>query len=453
MNWIKRSVFAILSIIPYTQSYINIKYPDYLTTPQNVPLIDTQDYQVIPFIWDPSSKMIKFCVESKDFPVDLDLVQDAFDNINAQLYTGNFTTTSLYFMLDREKECNDNDLKIKFIQSRDSIKAPGYCTRKFLDGTINRPMILYTGCDITLNVCALQSSSSMYNVLLHELLHVVGLDHPEPPVDGSVISYGVRVNDSTLNNVIQDTNYVSLQPFDIMNMRFIALRDFDYADLPDPRTISSYIPKTSPTEHVSGTDDYIVNEVMNVGECWIQKNQSNTRPTLRPTSAISPTMQPTLRPTLRPTTRPTMRPTLRPTMRPTLRPTEQPTLQPTVQQSLRPTPQTSEKINKRRRRRQRRRRKQMRKQANASISTDIEPEISVNAQNTSNLNISTTVNPDITVNLLDGDVNMKTIVSPKINIEGNANSYNIITQVNPIINIKRRQVEVAPPPKQWDRFP
>ena len=425
MNWIKRSVFAILSIIPYTQSYINIKYPDYLTTPQNVPLIDTQDYQVIPFIWDPSSKMIKFCVESKDFPVDLDLVQDAFDNINAQLYTGNFTTTSLYFMLDREKECNDNDLKIKFIQSRDSIKAPGYCTRKFLDGTINRPMILYTGCDITLNVCALQSSSSMYNVLLHELLHVVGLDHPEPPVDGSVISYGVRVNDSTLNNVIQDTNYVSLQPFDIMNMRFIALRDFDYADLPDPRTISSYIPKTSPTEHVSGTDDYIVNEVMNVGECWIQKNQSNTRPTLRPTSAISPT----------------------------LRPTEQPTLQPTVQQSLRPTPQTSEKINKRRRRRQRRRRKQMRKQANASISTDIEPEISVNAQNTSNLNISTTVNPDITVNLLDGDVNMKTIVSPKINIEGNANSYNIITQVNPIINIKRRQVEVAPPPKQWDRFP
>ena len=415
MNWIKHVVVAIVGgVLPYAESYINIEYPEYLENPLNVPFIDTQDYQVIPFIWDPNSKLIRFCVESKDFPIDLAIVQDALDNINAQLYTGNFTTTPLYFTL--ENECGDNDLKIKFIQSRDSIKAPGYCTRKFLDGTIIRPMILYTGCDITLNVCALQSSSSLYNVLLHELLHVVGLDHPEPPVEGSVISYGVRVNDSTLNNVIQDTEYKVLQPFDIMNMRFIALRDFDYASLPDPRTISSYVPKINPSKHVSGTDNYMLNPVMNVDECWIGKSVPN---------AISPTLFPTID-------------------------TYSPTLFPTIDTY---SPSLNKKKINRRRKRNERRRKKKEKQSNTTISTDIEPNISVDSKDAINMNIDTTVLPDITVDILDGDINMKTIVSPKIDITGSAKNYNIITQVNPIINIKQRQIEVFPPPKQWDRFP
>lgn len=72
MNFMKSSVFAILfNFVSYTKSYINIEYPDYLVKPQNVPFIDTQDYQVIPFIWIRVVNSSKFCVESKDFPIDL----------------------------------------------------------------------------------------------------------------------------------------------------------------------------------------------------------------------------------------------------------------------------------------------------------------------------------------------------------------------------------------------
>lgn len=436
--WLK-NVHIILLIssffTPYTKCYINIHYPEYVNQPQNVPMIETDDYQVIPFIWDQSSKILNFCIENNDIPVNTELIQDAFDNINSQLFTGSLATTSLFFSMRTEKTCNETDLKIKFVQSNDTKSfSPGYCTRRFLDGTINRPMILYLGCDITLNLCALQSSASMYNVLLHELLHVVGLDHPEPPVEKAVISYGVRVNDSSLMNIYQDAEFVTLNAFDIMNIRFIALRDFPDSTLPDPRFIASYVPKIDPVLHVSGNNTYQVNNIMNVEECWIDgTTKSPTMTTISPTSmTVSPTMT---------TVSPTMT-TVSPTMT---------TVSPTFG-----TKQSTQKKNKRRKRRknQRRKKQNAQKKSNTTIKTIANPEIYVDeTTDITKLNISTNIQPDITIDLLDGDVSLTTIVSPKIDLRGDARNYNIITEINPIINIHKRQREVLPPPKQWDRFP
>lgn len=431
-SWLKTMILFSSFFTWNTNSYINIHYPEYINPPQNVPMIETNDYQVIPFIWDASRKILNFCIETNDIPVNTELIQDAFDNINSQLFTGNLATTALFFSMRTNTTCKETDLKIRFIQSKTTKSfSPGYCTRRFLDGTINRPMILYVGCDITLNLCALQSSASMYNVLLHELLHVVGLDHPEPPIENAVISYGVRVNDSSLMNIYQDLEYATLHAFDIMNMRFIALRDFPDSSLPDPRFIASYVPNIDPLHHVSGNSIYQVKNIMNVEQCWIDNTTKS--PSFAPSFY---THNPTIRPTVI-----TYTPT-RKTNTPTLA-----TISPTIR---------SIKKNKRRKGRKNRIRKRQntKKQSNTSIETIANPEIYVDeTMDVSKLNISTNIQPDITVDLLDGDVSLRTIVSPKIDLSGDAMRYNIITEINPIINIRKRQKEVLPPPEQWDRFP
>jgi hypothetical protein len=439
-SWFKISsllFFAFSFFTPNTNGYINVHYPKSATQPQNVPMIETDDYQVIPFIWDPSSKILNFCIQSDDIPVNTELIQDAFDNINSQLFTGSLSTTSLFFSMRTNTTCKETDLKIIFVKSNNTkLFSPGYCTRRFLDGTINRPMILYLGCDITLNLCALQSSASMYNVLLHELLHVVGLDHPEPPVENAVISYGVRVNDSSLMNIYQDAQYMTLNAFDIMNMRFIALRDFPDSTLPDPRLIASYVPKIDPLLHVSGNNTYQVNTIMNVEQCWMDGTTKN--PTLSPsTYTINPTMNPSMV---------TISPTIT-TISPTII-----TLSPTIE--TKPPTRKTNKKRKRRKFRRRRKKQNAKKKSNTTIETIASPEIFVDeATDLSKLNISTNIQPDITIDLLDGDVSLKTIVSPKIDLSGDASNYNIITEINPIINIRNRQKEVLPPPKQWDRYP
>jgi len=447
-----------------SSAYISFKYPDSMKDAPNVPFIDIEDYPVIPFIWDPSTKLLEYCVEKPDdVNLDLSIVQDAMDNLNAQLYSGDLSTTALYFTLNTQKKCKPDDLKIKFVQSRNSVKAPGYCVRKFINGTIYRPMVMYNGCDITLNVCALQTYASLYNVLMHELLHVVGLDHPDPPVDGSIISYGVKVNDSSLMNIIQDTRYAVLQPFDIMNMRFIALRDFPKSILPDPRMIASYIPKQNASEHVGG-DEYRISRIMSVENCWISSAVSPTAtPTATPSAypSTNPSVRPTQRPSAYPSTNPSVRPTQRPSAYPSTNPTETPSVRPSmVTQSPMASSITQDTLkpmrDKRRNKKKRNNKKKNKdKFSNATISTIANPEIYIDSTTTngSSLNISTEIQPDITVDLLDGDVNMKTIISPKIDIQGQARNYNIITQINPIISIKQRQSLVLPPPKQWDRYP
>jgi hypothetical protein len=239
--------------------------------------------------WNPNLKVLPLCVELNNHTIDQSLIHTAIDNVNKYLYTGNIDTTSL-FLYDYNYtnfKCPDSDLKIKIIKSKSTSDSPGYCSRKYINGTISSPQVLYIGCDITLNVCALQSNSIFYNVLLHELLHILGLDHP-PEKDNSVMSYHIIAKDSSLNFIKQTDEYISIQPKDISDIRFIISRDFPNSYLPSPQTIQQKNPNSNPGEHVSGTNLYQINDYASRSKCWEPIFVS-----FSPTFIQSPTQSPT----------------------------------------------------------------------------------------------------------------------------------------------------------------
>ena len=235
---------------------------------QNVPFF-------VPYIlsvaWDPDTKVLPFCVETNNMTVNKEIIESAFDNINMYLYTGDLDTTALYLYVDEytNKTCPDEKLTISIVKERNQKKAPGYCSRRFLNGNAMRPTLLYVGCDITLNACALQSSATFYNVLLHELLHVIGLDHPDEKRD-SVMSYGVRAKDQTLKVLRQDDFYITIRPEDKQNIDAIIMRDFPDSRLPIIPIDGEFVPSVDPKKHISGDDKYAFNTYVNVDECWEQ---------------------------------------------------------------------------------------------------------------------------------------------------------------------------------------
>lgn len=436
---------------------------------------------IIPIEWDASMKVLPFCVETNGIPVNKKLIESAIDNVNLYLYSGNIDTTALYLYVNEYKNtsCPDTNLKIKLIKDNNVKKAPGYCSRKFISGTVNSPKALYIGCDITLNACILQSSATFYNVLLHELLHVVGLDHPDNK-DDSVMSYGVIAKDRTLQNIRQDTEYISVTKTDMENIRAIVIRDFPDASLPvisnipDEISFGPYIPTINASLHMSGDTQYVIDTYANADKCWVtsesEKSKNNTD--IVNDSHSDAKIDRML------------------TKSPTKNPTQMDTLNPTIK----PTPQK----NKQRRRwrwRWRMRGKGKGKNNNKNKQIDaIEPDIDEeytsnttgvndtnlveipytespsivatmenNKFNSNNFNITTNSNPNVIiepyihestqrtfyldtnvspdvdvnvdVNALENDIHIYTEVNPDIKISGNIDNFKMTTNVNPVVRI------------------
>jgi len=397
---------------------------------------------ILPVTWDTDSKIIPLCVETNGLPIQKNLIESAVNYVNLYLYSGNLDTTALYLYIEnyREKGCPEDKLKIQLVHERDTSSSPGYCSRRFLDGTVEHPQILYVGCDITLNMCLLQSSGTFYNVLLHELLHIIGLDHPETRND-SVMSYGVRAKDSTLETIRQDDFYINIQPEDIRNIHAIIIRDFPDAKIPSVDYLETYIPNILPTSHVSGTTDYVLNEYVNVKKCWV---------------STSSTSQPTSQPTLIPTSQPTLIPTSQPTLIPTLSPT---------------ISKNQEKRKSRRRGKWRRRGKAKKSLTDIptmmptstsftptsaispqnipgdfQIESNITPDIQTSSQ-VDNFDFDTEISPDIDIDILKGDVVITSQFSPKININGDIRSFKMRTEINPMIRIgqSKNMIKVKQP--------
>ena len=61
MNYWLKLCCTLLAFIP-SQAYISFQFPESDDAP-NVPVIDVEEYPVIPFIWDPTSKVLEFCIE------------------------------------------------------------------------------------------------------------------------------------------------------------------------------------------------------------------------------------------------------------------------------------------------------------------------------------------------------------------------------------------------------
>lgn len=501
---ISRLIFWLGSIALWNASSISpisikVKTPNgagyiYEDVVQTIPVYE----YIVPFMWKPETKVVPFCLNYNNNTIDKTLVTNAIDNINAYLFTGDIKTTSLFLYLEEETNttCSENALKIDIVKDNSTLKAPGYCRRRFIPGTITNPMILYSGCDITLNICALQSSATFYNVLLHELLHVIGLDHPEPPIDDAVISYSLVANDSSLQNLYQDDRYVTLQPHDIASMHAIVKRDFPEMSVPDPLRIASYTPKINPNTHVSGTKQYRIPEVANIGNCWVSTSSGNVNivKTQSPTQSVtnSPTNRPTNLPTQTPTNGPVVSQVTSPVTSPMV--TETPSVSPSQTEVTIVGPNSNSTQGKGKgrgrgrgkgrgkgKRRGKGKSKGMENENENENGSKIEsnfnvnPMIDIQETNTDNVNgvnsssssssqsyssqsfqLETTVNPEFEVNMLHSDVYLNTQISPNIYIStSNAvdNEYIIKTNINPIIRIQETQRKVNSPPIHWDNLP
>ena len=72
---------------------------------------------------------------------------------------------------------------------------------------------------VVLNTCFLQSAATFHNVLLHELLHIIGLDHTNIP--DTVMNYKLSTKNIELTLIKQDINYITISPNDVANIKFI----------------------------------------------------------------------------------------------------------------------------------------------------------------------------------------------------------------------------------------
>jgi hypothetical protein len=286
-----------------------------------------------PLPWAPGISNINFCLITNKFEVHVPLITAAFQSIN------NFLSPAPLYFNFKETD-NQCDLFIN-ITSNSNILHPGYCSRT---PRIINNVLYYYGCNITINICSLQTAASFYNVLLHELLHVIGIDHPQPPVANSVISYAVTLDSN--NFTVYDLNYITLQFYDVHLIDTLIRRDFPSTKI-NHTLAKIFIPLFPGYRHVSGLLTYSVNNRNDVEPCLLLLPLQKS-----PTSLPQPSQKPSQKPSQNPTTlQPSQQPTtLQPSQQPTtLQPSQQPTtLQPsqqpnTLQPSQQPTtPQPSQ---------------------------------------------------------------------------------------------------------------
>ena len=74
--------------------------------------------------------------------------------------------------------------------------------------------------DINLDAWKIHTAASLYNVLLHELGHVIGLHHPRPYDPYSVMGYTIGSSAST-GNVVQDHTYIVPTINDVLSIQAI----------------------------------------------------------------------------------------------------------------------------------------------------------------------------------------------------------------------------------------
>ena len=411
---------------------------------------------------------IKFCLTSNKYNIAQEVVDVAFASINSQLIRNgdidNAKQYGLYLsppIIDCDRVNVDEYTQLIFGPPVNS-SAMGVTRRQFMDGSFSTPFItMDIPKSVYVDVRVLQSAASFYNVLLHELLHCVGLDHHKILQLENVMSY--RVRRSVDYQVLQDHDYITLQPGDIRGMHAILRRDKPNFIIGNPRTIGAYVPSIDGNAHVSGTDLYFLppsitipsdtnNQVKNH---WVRKygnrnrnnrnrnnnrnnnqhnrNRNNHRNTNNQTpQPIRQSSQPTYQPT-RQSSQPTYQPT-RQSSQPTYQPTRQssqPMYQPT--QQLPATGNTENIFN---------------------VKTRATPLINAETDTTI-VSIKTKANPviDIEAGTDDNSFTIYSDISPQISIDGNSkNIFNIVTDVSPVITLRASGRQVSTAASEFDIF-
>jgi hypothetical protein len=389
-----------------------------------------QPYNFIPNVinipWYSEISVLNYClVNDEEFKIHEPVIETAFDVVNSYLYNGLNTPLFLNYI------SNDTSLGCDHYINITSDSYIGFCTREFIT---NNNVLAYIGCSITLNACNLQTAAVFYNVLLHELLHVVGLDHPVDISEESIMGYRVSVNEE--GEILYDDRYSSVSLYDIQDIFYIIMRDFPNKKLPNYRYISKYEPLYPPSRHISGNNKSVIDTGINYYKDICESETFS--PTKSPTSSSSPTKSPTS------SSSPTKSPTS----------SSSPTKSPTSSSSPTKSPTKRKRKGKGKGKKGKGKGKGNGKKGELNINTRVSPEIGI-SEGTDITNINSRIKPIIDIDTsksIVSEFNIKTDVSPEINIIGGPNqNFNVYTDVTPVIRLGTSSMEKDKSPHEWDK--
>ena len=304
-----------------------------------ISFIKSQELYIIPEQWFPTISNVNFCLVKNDIDIHIPLIETVFKNVNTFLKYNDEHPLYFNFSADENTNC---DYFINLISNTTFFNNTANCQQTYLciaGACYNQ------GCNITMNICALQTAASFYNVLLHEVLHALGLGHPKNIINNSIMSYITYINN---NSSMYDNIYRLMADIDIYNINYLMQRDFSSFHILNNNNKKQIIPIYSPRLHVSGSKNYIINYYNNIITPCLIKLTSN--PSLKPSS--EPSNTPSLKPSSEPSNTPSLKPSLKPSSNPSLKPSSNPSLKPSnpssnpsssIPYSLKPPPKTYSK--------------------------------------------------------------------------------------------------------------
>jgi hypothetical protein len=150
-------------------------------------------------------------IPSSDFPNDY-IFTSAVRNINSMCNANNN-----YRLFSTDKNSNAK-VYFKSIQ-----EGYGFTKREYSQRSpAHKP--LYTRSETYIDHVKLKYYTNFYNVLLHELLHVIGLEHPKMNRDKSIMSYSVGLDE--FDNIVEDEYFYELHIDDYNGIKALVERDF-----------------------------------------------------------------------------------------------------------------------------------------------------------------------------------------------------------------------------------
>ena len=264
-----------------------------------ISFIKSQELYIIPEQWFPTISNVNFCLVKNNIDIHIPLIETVFKNVNTFLMYNDEHPLYFNFSADENTNC---DYFINLISNTTFFNNTANCQQTYLciaGACYNQ------GCNITMNVCALQTAASFYNVLLHEVLHALGLGHPKNIINNSIMSYITYINN---NSSMYDNIYRLMADIDIYNINYLMQRDFSSFHISNNNNKKQIIPIYSPRLHVSGSKNYIINYYNNIITPCLIKLTSN--PSLQPSS--EPSNTPSLKPSSNPSNTPSLKPPLKP---------------------------------------------------------------------------------------------------------------------------------------------
>jgi hypothetical protein len=247
-----------------------------------ISFIKSQELYIIPEQWFPTISNVNFCLVKNNIDIHIPLIETVFKNVNTFLMYND--VYPLYFNFSAYENTNC-DFFINLISNTTFYNNTANCQQTYLciaGACYNQ------GCNITMNVCALQTAASFYNVLLHEVLHALGLGHPKNIINNSIMSYITYINN---NSSMYDNIYRLMGDIDIYNINYLMQRDFSSFHISNNNN-KQLTPIYSPRLHVSGSKNYIINYKNNIiTPCLIKLN---SKPSLNPSN--TPSSKPSLKP-------------------------------------------------------------------------------------------------------------------------------------------------------------